>query len=205
MRPGDRNYMQGVICSAAVRPLRSRARSTQHGFTFIAVLILLALCGLGLAAVGPSWAKTSQREREDELLRIGALYAQAIAEYRDSSPGSVKAYPEKLEWLTFDTRFVGVTRHLRKLYADPMSSGQAWGLVKDQAGHITGVYSQSSQSPLRQAAMQLGDVKLAAAQHYSDWKFKPPEPVIPGASNVPGVPAYPGSPATPSPLSKLTQ
>ncbi|HEY4080826.1 MAG TPA: type II secretion system protein [Burkholderiaceae bacterium] len=157
----------------------------QRGFTFIAVLLLLALCGLGLAAVGPAWATQSQRDREDELLRIGTLYAQAIAEYRDNSPGSVKVCPDQLQWLVLDTRFVGVARHLRKLYADPMNPGQPWGLIKDQAGHITGVYSLSTQVPLRQQAMDLGALKLDAAQHYSDWKFKPKDPVVASAPGAP--------------------
>lgn len=145
----------------------------EQGFTLVAVLLLLALIGLGLAAVGPAWSVQGQREREDELLRIGAVYAQAIADYRDRSPGSAKAYPDELSWLVNDTRFIGITRHMRKLYADPMNPGQPWGLVKDEAGHIVGVYSLSDKTPLRQQRMDLGGLQLEVAERYSDWKFKP--------------------------------
>lgn len=144
-----------------------------RGFTLVAVLLLLALTGLGLAAVGPLWAQDLQRERERELLRIGRLYAQALADYRDRSPGSVKQYPTSLDALVLDTRFIGVTRHLRRLYPDPLAPERPWGLQRDDSGAITGVYSQSTAAPLQQAALDLGVVELAAAARYADWKFAP--------------------------------
>jgi len=161
-------------------------RSIERGFTFIAVLVLLALCGLALAAVGPAWSARSQRDREEDLLRVGALYARAIAEYRDMSPGTAKVYPDSLDSLVLDTRLVGVTRHLRKLYPDPMNPGRPWGLLKDEAEHIVGVYSLSAQKPFRQQALTRGPLKLAAAQHYSDWKFRPRELITATAASVPG-------------------
>lgn len=145
----------------------------QRGFTLVAVLLLLALAGLGLAAVGPLWSRDMQREREQELLRIGRLYAQALADYRDRSPGSVKQYPASLEALALDTRFIGVTRHLRRLYPDPLAPDRPWGLVRDDSGAITGIYSQSDAAPLHQAPIDLGVVELAPAQRYADWKFAP--------------------------------
>lgn len=145
----------------------------QRGFTLVAVLVVLALVGLGMAAAGPAWSVHTQRDREDELLRVGLLYAQAIAEYRDSSPGSAKAYPDELAWLVNDTRFIGTTRHMRKLYPDPMNPGQPWGLVKDDAGHIVGVYSRSDKAPLRQQRIDLGMLQLEVAERYADWIFKP--------------------------------
>lgn len=152
---------------------RQREQRRQEGFTFIAVLALLALIMLGLAAVGPLWAQQAQREREQDLLRIGALYAQAIASYRDSSPGSVKQYPQQLDALVHDSRFIGVTRHLRRLYSDPIAPELPWGLVRDAGGRIIGVYSQSDKAPLAQAAIDLGVVQLAPVKRYADWKFMP--------------------------------
>jgi type II secretory pathway pseudopilin PulG len=141
------------------------------GFTLVAALLLLALLSLGLAVIGPLWSQQSQRERERDLLRVGTLYAQAIAAYQRVSPGSDKQYPATLDVLVLDTRFVGTVRHLRKLYADPMASGQAWGLVRNPAGRIIGVYSQSAAAPLAQGSVALDDRVLPPAQRYADWKF----------------------------------
>lgn len=143
----------------------------QAGFTFVAVLLLLALCMLGLAVAGPLWSQQVKREREQELLRIGTLYAQALASYRDASPGSLKQYPKQLEALLLDTRFVGIRRHLRTLYADPVNPGQPWGMVLDTDGRVTGVYSLSPDVPIAQGSLDLGPFVLPPAQRYSDWKF----------------------------------
>jgi type II secretory pathway pseudopilin PulG len=136
-------------------------RRGERGYTFIAVLALLAVCMLGVSLAAPVWSQQVKREREQELLRIGALYAQALASYRDASPGSLKQYPPRLEALLLDTRYVGVQRHLRKLYADPMNPGQPWGLVLDAEQRIVGVYSLSEEAPLAEGS----------ARRYSDWKF----------------------------------
>jgi len=148
-----------------------RGERQQQGFTLVAVLVLLALCMLGLAVVGPQWSQQVRREREQELLRVGALYVQAIAEYRSTSPGSLKQYPLRLQDLLVDTRFVGTARHLRELYADPVNPKQPWGLVQNEEGRITGVYSLSEEAPLAERAIDLGVAVLPPAKHYSDWKF----------------------------------
>lgn len=142
-----------------------------RGYTFVAVLILLAVVSTGLAIAGPTWAQQGQRERERELFRIGALYAQALAGYRDGSPGSAKQYPRTLESLLLDTRFIGTRRHLRKLYPDPVTGSSDWGIVRDADGRIVGVHSLSQDAPLTEAAVALDDRLLPAARKYSDWKF----------------------------------
>lgn len=142
----------------------------QGGFSYVVVLALVAVMGIGLAAVGPLWAEESRREREDELLRVGRLYAEAIAGYYKASPGSAKRYPTALEQLVFDARFVGTMRHLRTLYADPTGQ-QPWGLLRAADGGIRGVYSQSEAVPLRRVPVELGALTLAPAARYSEWQF----------------------------------
>jgi type II secretory pathway pseudopilin PulG len=137
----------------------------------VAVLLLLALVSLGLAQAGPMWSDQVRREREQELLRVGTLYAQALASYRALSPGSLKQYPDKLEALALDARFVGTVRHLRKLYPDPVNPGMPWGTVKDPSGRIVGVYSQSEAQPLADRPMRWGGGLMPAARSYTDWKF----------------------------------
>jgi type II secretory pathway pseudopilin PulG len=142
-----------------------------RGYTFVAVLVLVALCSLALSVAGPMWSQQAQRERERELLRIGSLYATAIAAYREASPGSLKQYPPSLQALLLDTRYVGTKRHLRALYADPVNAGQPWGLLRDTDDRITGVYSQSTDAPIAQGTIDLTAFTLAPAAHYADWKF----------------------------------
>jgi len=154
-----------------MRPGRGAAGRRQRGYTFVAVLALVAVASLGLAVAGPRWADSAQREREQELLRVGALYALAIAAYRDHSPGTAKQLPQSLDDLAFDTRFVTITRHLRKLYPDPLEPTRPWGLIRNTEGRIMGVYSQSQQVPLARGEQRVGSVRLAAAARYADWKF----------------------------------
>jgi type II secretory pathway pseudopilin PulG len=151
--------------------MRAGRQGTQRGFSYVAVLALVALMGIGLAAIGPLWAEEARRDREDELLHIGRLYAEAIARYQKASPGSARRYPPTLDALLMDTRFVGTVRHLRTLYPDPLEPARPWGLVRDAEGGIRGVFSQSEAPPLRTVPIVVGTVTLAPAARYSEWHF----------------------------------
>lgn len=159
-----------------------RLRHASGGFTYVWALAAVALVSVGLSVLGPLWSDRNRHDREQELLRIGRLYADAIASYRAVSPGSVKQYPERLEELLEDSRFWGTRRHLRKLYPDPMKPSRPWGLVLDQDGRIRGVYSQGEERPFLQAPRDLGLVRLAIADHYADWKFVPQVPPSVGSA-----------------------
>ncbi|MFT3819969.1 MAG: type II secretion system protein [Rubrivivax sp.] len=141
------------------------------GFTLVAVLILLGALTAAATAAGPWWSVEQQREREAELLRIGALYAGALKNYRDASPGSDRRYPASLDELLLDGRFVGTRRHLRRLYADPVRPGQPWGLIRDPQGGIRGVYSASDATPWMRTPVVRPGLRLQAAGRYRDWHF----------------------------------
>ncbi len=145
----------------------------QYGFTYVWVLAALALLSIGLALVGERWSDQVKRERERELLRVGALYANAIGTYYAAAPGSLKQYPRDLKSLVDDRRMVGTSRHIRKLYADPIDPSRPWGLVTGEDGGIMGIYSQSDEQPLRTEPLDLGVAVLPAAHQYSEWKFVP--------------------------------
>jgi type II secretory pathway pseudopilin PulG len=148
----------------------------QRGFTLLWLLAAVALVGAALAKIGPMWAQQAQRERETELLRVGALYAQALQSYRVMSPGSLKTPPRELSALLEDPRFVGTVRHLRKLYADPFAPSQSWGLLRNADGTIRGVHSTSQETPLRTESLRLPGLQpLPAATRYADWHFIPAE------------------------------
>ena len=134
------------------------------------VLCLLGVVGAAAAMVGPMWAKAAQRDREAQLLRTGRLYAHALTRFRQVSPGNVKQFPKKLTELTLDNRFVGTVRHLRRLYEDPIEPDTPWGLVLNDEGRITGVYSTSELKPLSDRGPG-PDGTLIAASRYTDWRF----------------------------------
>lgn len=146
-------------------------RKVPGGFTYVAMLFALAIFAVGLAAIGASWSATSHREKEEELLRIGQAYEHAIAEYYLMSPGSVKTYPRSLNELVEDRRFVGTVRHVRKIYPDPFTGNEKWGIVAVPDGGIAGVYSLSEKETLRKQNIVLRDGTAISGARYSDWKF----------------------------------
>ena len=151
-------------------------RQSSRGFTLVAMLAFVSVLGVGLAAVGMVWSTAVQREREAELIRIGVAYAEAIASYRRMSPGTARRGPSSLAALLLDDRTLQTHRHLRRLYEDPLKPGRPWGVLRDASGHIAGVYSQSDEQPLRRVEVRVGDVLLAPATRYSQWKFIVKEP-----------------------------
>src|SRR5712671_7176926 len=76
----------------------------QRGFTYLGVLLIVAVMGFGLAAFGELYSHASQREKERELLFIGDQFRNAIESYYNKSPGA-KLYPKKVEELLEDKRF----------------------------------------------------------------------------------------------------
>ena len=106
------------LCTAARALARTAPPARAAGFTYLAVLLLVALIGLGLSSAATLFATAQQRERELELLFIGNQYRQAIGSYYESTPGGAKQFPPTLEALLKDERHPVTVRHLRKLYAD---------------------------------------------------------------------------------------
>jgi type II secretory pathway pseudopilin PulG len=140
------------------------------GFTYIGLLILVALMSIVLAATGLVWHTEMQREKERELLFAGEQLRRAIGAYYDRSPGE-KQWPGRLEDLLHDRRFPTTQRYLRRLYVDPMTGSADWGLVKGPEGEIVGVYIRSDETPFRQANLGPRYENFFGAQRYSDWKF----------------------------------
>ena len=163
-----------------------RVMPRQTGFTYIAVLLAMLLLALSTQSVMTYVSQQAQREREADLLRIGHAYAQAIGAYYEATPGSVKRWPRQLDDLIEDRRLVSTRRYLRELYPDPVTRLPNWELVKAPDGGIAGVRSRSEAAPLRDTAIDLDGVTLAAASRYSDWQFvyQPAPPAIPSAGKV---------------------
>jgi type II secretory pathway pseudopilin PulG len=153
----------------AHRALRTRA-AANTGFSYVWLLLAVAIMAAGLAAVAEVATTAMRRDREAELLFVGDQFAHAIALYRASSPGS-QQYPQRLEDLLADKRFPNVRRHLRRIYPDPMTGSPDWGLVRGPGGGIVGVYSRSTARPLKTANFPKGYEAFGSAASYADWRF----------------------------------
>lgn len=141
------------------------------GFTYLGVLLLVAIMGFGLAAFGELHSHAAQRQKEEELLFIGAQFRDAIASYYNRSPGT-KAYPKNLEDLIEDKRFPMPQHHLRRIYRDPMTASIDWGVVEtpDKAG-IMGVHSRSEEAPIKTGNFDAAEASFEDAENYSKWTF----------------------------------
>jgi type II secretory pathway pseudopilin PulG len=146
-----------------------KARSDSRGFTYLWALMAIALMGIALARVGPTWAQSVQRDREAQLMRVGWAYAQAVERYYHAQP--VKQFPDSLEQLVSDPRFTVTVRHLRDLYSDPVNPGASFEPVRSGDGRVMGVRSRSDAAPIRTQSWSDGRRTLPAAQHYSEWQF----------------------------------
>lgn len=122
--------------------------SREEGFTYLAVLFLVVAAGLGVASLGETWSHARQREKEAELLWIGNQYVQAIGLYYERSPGTVKRYPETLEDLLQDQRFLTTQRYLRRIYPDPITGKADWDLIAGPGGGIMGIKSRALGRPI---------------------------------------------------------
>jgi type II secretory pathway pseudopilin PulG len=161
------------------------------GFTYLTVLFIVAIMGVGLALAGHVWQTLKLRENEAELLHVGNEYRKAIERYYISGP---RQYPRELKDLLKDPRQPGTVRYLRKLYPDPVTGKDEWGLVKAPDGGVAGVFSTSEAKPLKSGGFAVRDKEFEGREKYSDWKFSYAPAIAPGAP-----PAAPGTqPATPS-------
>lgn len=126
--------------------------SRQHGYSYLAVLFLVALTAAGLAALGQAWSTAAQREKERELVFRGGEIARAIAAYAKATPNPPQQYPRRLEDLLEDSRGVHPRHHLRRLYVDPFTGAADWVLVPEpgQPGTFSAVRSRSEHALLRE-------------------------------------------------------
>jgi type II secretory pathway pseudopilin PulG len=137
------------------------------GFTYVGVMITVAIAGAGLAAYAEIASHAGQREKEAELLFRGNAFQAAIASYYKKE----RRYPQTLEDLLEDKRHPMPVRHLRKLYPDPMTGSPDWALVEAPGGGVMGVHSRSEAAPIKTGNFRLENRGFETAERYTDWKF----------------------------------
>ena len=147
------------------------AGSAQRGFTLLGMLIVVGVMGAGLAAYGELASHAAQREKEKQLLFVGNQFRQAIGSYYERTPGPAKLFPQSLEDLIEDKRHPMPQRHLRRIYADPITGKPDWGVIPGPDGGIMGVHSRSEERPLKTGGFAFRDSTFAETGRYSDWTF----------------------------------
>jgi type II secretory pathway pseudopilin PulG len=98
-------------------PIRRR-RSSEDGYTLIAVMILLAIFVITLAVAVPKVAESIQRDRDLETMHRGKQYIRAIQLYYRK----FHAYPPNMDALVKSNEI----RFLRKKYVDPTTGKDDW-------------------------------------------------------------------------------
>jgi len=157
----------------------------EAGLTYVAVLFFIAASGAALAATAMVWSHERQREKEQELLWVGNKFREAIGLYYQRSPGTVKRYPEKLEDLLEDRRYLSLERYLQKVYRDPITGKSKWGLVPAPGGGIMGVHSLSERSPIKTGEFSYANRGLTGSTRYSDWRFVYESPALSAETGKP--------------------
>jgi type II secretory pathway pseudopilin PulG len=155
-----------------VRPMRNGKPSfltRSRGFTYIGVIAILAVMMIAMGAVAQIWHTQMQREKEQELLFIGNQFQNAIGRFYQESG---RAFPTSLQALLGvdgDTKLN--KRYLRRMYIDPFTGKDTWGLVLGANGEIVGVHSLSDMETFKRAGFSEKNSAFEGKTKYSEWQF----------------------------------
>lgn len=166
--------------------MRRPRKRRSGGFTYLSLIILVAIIGLVSASTLKLGAMLQRSRAEQQLLDIGAAFSDALQSYADATPAGFPPQPPSLKDLLKDPRFPGVRRHLRKLFVDPMTGNAEWGVtyLGDKLG-VLAVYSLSDAKPVKIGNFPVRFQSLAGKQKISEWRFAATGKVVPGTSGGP--------------------
>ncbi len=146
------------------------------GFTYLGVLFLISVLAITAAAASVVWSIAGQRDAERELVFVGQQFQTAIEHYRATATDPALTYPRQLEDLLRDDRSITPQRHLRRLYADPMTGDSQWGLIKLPDGGIVGIHSLSDRKRYPRDFVAAG-FSAPMSISYREWRFVAPSAV----------------------------
>lgn len=157
-------------------PISSPANSLrQTGFSYVGVLFLIAIIAVAASAGVQVGAIANRRDAELELLEIGKEYRNALLTYSAVSPPGQARRPRSLQDLLRDPRFPYLKRHLRAVYADPMTGTENWVTVmSDDGSGIIGFHSTSDRRPIKIGNFPPEIEHFAGKTSYRDWVFSLP-------------------------------
>lgn len=151
---------------------------SQAGFTYLWLLFVVAVLGLGMGLAAEVASTVAQREKEQQLISIGRQFRAALGRYYEAQlTGGRHTYPSTLEELLQDPRVPGVRRHLRKVFVDPMTGQATWGLLRVD-GRIVGVYSLSTRKAVKQEGFEADESSFAGKATLDDWVFTYPPDLL---------------------------
>jgi hypothetical protein len=138
------------------------------GFSYLLLLLLLAVLAVattGSLALGHAMER---RTAERALLATGEEFRLALLSWRAGGGTG----PTELAELLRDPRVPGVRRHLRRLPYDPMTGRAEWGLVRDNGGRITAVFSLAEGTPIQRDGFDgVRQAGFEGAESYAQWVF----------------------------------
>lgn len=180
--------------------MRRPGKRRDGGFTYLSLIILVAIIGLVSASTLKLGAVLQRSRAEQQLLDIGAAFSDALQSYADATPAGFPPQPPSLKELLKDPRFPGVRRHLRKLFVDPMTGNAEWGVVYlgDKLG-VLAVYSLSDAKPVKIGNFPARFEGLAGKQKISEWRFAATGKAVPGTGAGVGASRIPPAPPAPQP------
>lgn len=144
----------------------------QRGFTYVGLIVLVAIIALVGAATLRIGALMRRAAAEEELLETGAEFTRALRSYAAATPRGQPTQPPSLRELLRDPRFPEPRRHLRKVYIDPITGKAEWGILylADRTG-VIGVYSLSESAPFKVANFDYRFQNFENREHISEWVF----------------------------------
>ena len=129
----------GDCARGGLAVLQRASGRPQSGFTYLWILFSIAMLGVSLTVSSQLWVASAQRQKIEQMNWIAEQFTQAIGSYYESSPGSVKLYPQTPEMMLQDERFITTKRHLRKIYVSPFSGQPNWDWIRGVDGGLRGV------------------------------------------------------------------
>lgn len=188
-------------------------RCRQAGFTYLALVILLAIIALVGAALLRIDTLEQRAQAERDLLEIGAAFSAALDSYAAATPSGALPHPPTLQELLRDPRSPTPRRHLRKIFVDPTTGKPEWGVVylagADQG--VVAIHSLSDAAPLKIANFDARFSGLEGKTQLSQWLFSASReqqaPSQPVAAPQPALEAPPQPPVDPlvSPAPEVTR
>jgi type II secretory pathway pseudopilin PulG len=173
-----------------------RRRASQGGYTYLALLILLAIISITAAASAELGAIYQRRMAEKELLAVGAEFQRALQSYASATPIGQPTQPRTLEDLLRDPRYPNVVRHLRRVHDDPMTGKGDWILMMSPDGQtIIGIHSASHARPIQISHFPAAFQGFANRKSYSDWVFVARFPTLTQGQRPPDGPVTPNGDA----------
>ena len=148
-----------------------------EGYTLVSLLALIAVMGIAMATIAPTWRFLVTRDREEELIFRGEQYRAALERYQQE----FSALPTKLEDLFKQ-------RKIRRLFKDPITGRDFELIYSTPEGNMRASRLSEDQQRRLQSANQPGGTSMPIIgvvssspekalrpwndkEYYNEWEF----------------------------------